>query len=52
MAEPEAHPTQGANIDEAFVADRQKFWTSFISFTTFAVVAVTVLLILMAIFLL
>ena len=52
MAEPEAHPTQGANIDEAFVADRQKFWSSFTSFTTFAVVAVIVLLILMAIFLL
>lgn len=51
MAEPETHPTQGANIDEAFVADRQKFWSSFTSFTTFAVVALVVVLILMGIFL-
>ena len=52
MAEPEVHPTQGASIDEAFVADRQKFWSSFTSFTTYAVVAVVVLLIAMAVFLL
>ena len=51
MAEPETHPTQGANIDEAFVADRQAFWSSFTGFTTFAVVAVVALLIGMAIFL-
>ena len=51
MAEPETHPTQGANIDEAFVADRQAFWSSFTGATTFAVVAVVALLIGMAIFL-
>lgn len=32
-------------IDEAFVADRQIFWSRFTTFTTGAVVAVTVLLI-------
>lgn len=51
MAEPEVHPTQGANIDEAFVADRQKLWSSFTSFTMYAVIAVVVLLIAMAFFL-
>lgn len=52
MADPETRPTQGASIDEAFVADRQRFWSSFTSFTVYAVVAVVVLLIMMAVFLL
>lgn len=52
MAEQEVHQTQGPNIDEAFVADRQKFWTSFTSMTMYAVMALVVLLVLMAIFLL
>ena len=40
-----------AGIDEAFVADRQMFWSRFTSFTTGAVVAVVVLLVAMAVFL-
>lgn len=38
-------------IDAAFVADRQMFWSRFTSFTTWAVIAVVLLLIAMAIFL-
>ncbi len=36
---------------EAFYADRQNFWTSFCSFTTFSAIGVVVLLLLMLIFL-
>ena len=42
--------TEGG-IDAAFVADRQMFWSRFTSFTTWAVIAVVVLLVAMAIFL-
>lgn len=37
--------SQMDKIDEAFVADRQIFWSRFTTFTTGAVVAVTILLI-------
>jgi hypothetical protein len=37
--------TRMENIDEAFIADRQIFWSRFTTFTTGAVVAVAVLLI-------
>lgn len=37
--------------EEAFLADRQKFLASFTSFTTGSVIALVVLLVLMAIFL-
>lgn len=37
--------------EEAFLADRQKFWGDFTGFTTGSVIAVVVLLIAMAIFL-
>ena len=40
-----------AGIDAAFVADRQMFWSRFTSFTTWAVIAVVLLLVAMAIFL-
>lgn len=40
-----------AGIDEAFLADRNMFWSRFTTFTTGAVVAVAVLLIGMAVFL-
>lgn len=33
------------NIDKAFIADRQIFWSRFTTFTTGAAIAVTVLLI-------
>ncbi len=39
-------------IDAAFVADRQTFWSRFMQFTTGAVVAIVLLLIGMAVFLL
>jgi len=42
--------TEGG-IDAAFVADRLMFWSRFTSFTTYAVIAVVLLLIAMAIFL-
>ncbi len=38
------------NINEAFIADRQIFWSRFTTFTMGAVVAVTVLLIGLLIF--
>lgn len=38
--------------EEAFLADRQHFWAEFTSFTLWVVIAMAVLLILMAIFLL
>ena len=38
--------------EDAFLADRQAFWNSFTSFTTGSVIAIAVLLILMALFLL
>ena len=43
--------TPMSKIDEAFVADRQIFWSRFTTFTTGAVVAVVVLLLGMLIFL-
>lgn len=52
MADQDTHPTQGADIDAAFLADRQRFWSGFTGFTMAAVAAVVVLLIAMAIFLL
>ena len=36
---------QTGDIDETFIADRQIFWSRFTTFTTGAVVAVTVLLV-------
>jgi hypothetical protein len=38
--------------EEAFLADRQNFWNDFTIFTTGSVIAVAVILILMALFLL
>jgi hypothetical protein len=52
MADPVLKPTNtGPDASELFVADRQKFWTSFTTFTTGAVIAVVLLLVFMAIFL-
>ena len=51
MALPETkQSTRTPDIDEAFVVDRQIFWSRFTTFTTGAIVAVVVLLIGMAIF--
>ena len=44
-------PSSGPAAAEAFVADRQAFWGSFTRFVTMGAVAVVVLLILMAFFL-
>ena len=46
-----AAETPDAKIQEAFVADRQMFWSRFTTFTAGAVVAVVLLLIAMAVFL-
>ncbi len=51
MQSTPTQPTPGPNIDEAFVADRQIFWSRFTTFTTGAVIALVVLLIAMAVFL-
>ncbi len=52
MAEPVIQPTNtGPDAGELFTADRQKFWSSFTTFTTGAVVVVVVVLVGMAIFL-
>ena len=46
MDVPEAkQSTTMDNIDEAFVADRQTFWSRFTTFTMGAVIAVAVLLV-------
>ena len=42
--------TSASKIDETFIADRQIFWSRFTTFTTGAVVAVTVLLIALYVF--
>ncbi len=42
---------RGPESEEAFLADRQRFWFAFTKFTTVTVVSVVVLLILMTIFL-
>lgn len=44
------HPS-GPNTAEAFIADRQAFWTRFTHFIVYAVIALVILLIGMAIFL-
>jgi hypothetical protein len=41
----------GPETEEAFLADRQRFWLGFTSFTFWAVVFIVIVLILMAIFL-
>ena len=41
----------GPETEEAFLADRQRFWLGFTSFTFWAAVCIAILLILMAIFL-
>jgi hypothetical protein len=41
----------GPETEEAFLADRQRFWLGFTSFTFWAVVLVVIILILMVIFL-
>ena len=52
MASPlPQHSTPGPNIEEAFLADRQLFWSRFTNFTTGSVVAVILLLIAMWVFL-
>ncbi len=46
-----AQPATPMLNEDAFVADRQRFWSTFTGFTTFAVIAVVVLVVGMAIFL-
>ncbi len=41
----------GPTTAEGFLADRQRFWTGFTRFTVRAVIAIVVLLVMMAIFL-
>ncbi len=51
MALPETNQSNPTpNISEAFVADRQIFWSHFTTFTTGAVVAIAVLLLGLLIF--
>ena len=42
---------RGPESEEAFLADRQRFWFGFTKFTTAIVAAIVVLLILMTVFL-
>lgn len=41
----------GPETEEAFLADRQRFWLGFTSFTFWAVLFILILLILMTVFL-
>jgi hypothetical protein len=45
-------PTTPSITEDAFLADRQKFWRSFTSATFGTVIAVAVILVLLALFLL
>ena len=50
MDEPNAAPAQVGSrpsIEEAFIADRQSFWTGFTKATTYAIIAVVLLLVIM-----
>ncbi len=47
-----ANPPGRVETPEAFLADRQSFWSSFTKFTLASVIFVVLLLILMALFLL
>ncbi len=51
-ADPVIEQNTGPQIAEAFIADRQTFFTRFTSFTTVVAGLIVLLLILMAIFLL
>lgn len=46
-----AHPVTPVETPEAFLADRQRFWSGFTHFTLGVVIAIVILLVLMAIFL-
>jgi hypothetical protein len=46
-----AHRTTPVETPEAFLADRQRFWSGFTHFTLGSVICIVILLILMAIFL-
>ena len=45
-------PTTRSETPEAFLADRQNFWNGFTHFTLWSVIAIIILLVGMAIFLL
>jgi hypothetical protein len=47
-----ASPPMRAETPEAFLADRQRFWSGFTNFTLGSVIFIIVVLVLMAIFLL
>ncbi len=44
-------PFRGPETEEAFLADRQRFWFSFTKFVMWNVVAIVLVLILMTVFL-
>ncbi len=44
-------PASGPDLDEAFLADRQRFWFGFTKFVFWAVGCIVLLLILMTVFL-
>jgi hypothetical protein len=55
MDQTQTHPTQatqggGITTEDAFVADRQMFWSSFTGFTTGAVIVVVTILVLLLVF--
>jgi hypothetical protein len=52
MSEHSSTTFQGPETPDAFLADRQRFWSGFTSFTFGSVAFMAVLLILMAVFLL
>ncbi|HLY90326.1 MAG TPA: hypothetical protein VKQ27_15195 [Acetobacteraceae bacterium] len=47
-----AHPLTQVETPDAFLADRQRFWSGFTHFTLGCTIFIVVLLVLMAIFLL
>ena len=51
MAEPTPAPAAGPVTAEAFIADRQQFWMSFLHFMGYGLAGVVILLILLAVFL-
>ena len=47
-----AHPPTRAETPEAFLADRESFWSGFTKFTLWTVILIVLLLVGMAVFLL
>lgn len=51
MADTLTHSSPAPVTEDAFIADRQRFWGGFTTFTLVSTIALVILIVLMAIFL-